>query len=86
MPENSWNIIQRYSDFANLDSVLRISNIELPLPPKRIWGNMDRDFIAERQTGLQVKYLIIIAIYVDLYNKAPFEALKGVPIYTRLLT
>lgn len=54
LKENSWQIIRRYSDFVNLDAQLKISQIELPLPPKKVFGNFDRDFIAVRQNGLQV--------------------------------
>lgn len=32
---------------------LQVCGISLPLPPKKLIGNMDREFIAERQRGLQ---------------------------------
>lgn len=51
--ENSWIIRKRYSDFASLVESLKISGIDLPLPPKKLIGNMEREFIAERQRGLQ---------------------------------
>ncbi|KAM8867648.1 PX domain-containing protein kinase-like protein isoform 2-T2 [Synchiropus picturatus] len=51
--DNSWQVIRRYSDFDVLNSTLMISGITLPLPPKKLIGNMDREFIAERQRGLQ---------------------------------
>ncbi len=54
VPDNSWVVTKRYSDFVALDTALRVSNIELPLPPKRVFGNMDRDFVVERQTALEV--------------------------------
>ncbi|XP_001360653.2 PX domain-containing protein kinase-like protein [Drosophila pseudoobscura] len=52
--ENSWNVLRRYNDFDKLDKCLRISGIELPLPRKRIFGNMRPDFVAERKQALQV--------------------------------
>ncbi|XP_045567192.1 LOW QUALITY PROTEIN: PX domain-containing protein kinase-like protein [Salmo salar] len=52
--ENSWQVIKRYSDFDMLNSSLLVSGVSLPLPPKKLLGNMDREFIAERQRGLQV--------------------------------
>ena len=55
MPENSWTVTKRYSDFVSLDAALKPSGIELPLPPKKVFGNMEREFIAERQIGLQVR-------------------------------
>lgn len=51
--ENSWQVIRRYSDFDVLNSSLMVCGISLPLPPKKLIGNMDREFIAERQRGLQ---------------------------------
>uniref|UniRef100_A0A673HSQ8 PX domain-containing protein kinase-like protein n=1 Tax=Sinocyclocheilus rhinocerous TaxID=307959 RepID=A0A673HSQ8_9TELE len=42
--ENSWTVISLSS---------QISGLNLPLPPKKLLGNMDREFIAERQKGLQ---------------------------------
>ncbi|KAH8372970.1 hypothetical protein KR009_009168 [Drosophila setifemur] len=52
--ENSWNVLRRYNDFDRLDKSLRISGIELPLPRKRIFGNMRPEFVAERKQALQV--------------------------------
>ncbi|MEE6501830.1 hypothetical protein FKM82_004332 [Ascaphus truei] len=57
--ENSWQIVRRYSDFDMLNNSLQISSLSLPLPPKKLIGNMDREFIAERQKGLQ-NYLNVI--------------------------
>ncbi|XP_053144212.1 PX domain-containing protein kinase-like protein isoform X1 [Hemicordylus capensis] len=57
--ENSWQIVRRYSDFDLLNNSLQISALSLPLPPKKLIGNMDREFIAERQKGLQ-NYLNVI--------------------------
>ncbi|XP_074644463.1 PX domain-containing protein kinase-like protein isoform X2 [Tubulanus polymorphus] len=60
--ENSWTVTKRYSDFTALDSVLRIAGYDLDLPPKKMFGNMDREFIAERQIGLQA-YLNVVLSY-----------------------
>ncbi|XP_055503543.1 PX domain-containing protein kinase-like protein isoform X1 [Leucoraja erinacea] len=62
--ENSWQIIRRYSDFDILNSNLQISGLILPLPPKKLIGNMDREFIAERQRGLQNYLNFIITQHV----------------------
>uniref|UniRef100_A0A8C6WS34 PX domain containing serine/threonine kinase n=1 Tax=Neogobius melanostomus TaxID=47308 RepID=A0A8C6WS34_9GOBI len=51
--DNSWQVIRRYSDFDALNSGLMTCGVALPLPPKKLIGNMDREFIAERQRGLQ---------------------------------
>jgi PX domain-containing protein kinase-like protein len=53
--DTTWQIIRRYSDFATLDEKLKPAHIDLPLPPKKVFGNFDRDFIAARQNGLQVR-------------------------------
>ncbi|XP_043934736.1 PX domain-containing protein kinase-like protein isoform X4 [Protopterus annectens] len=65
--ENSWQIIRRYSDFDVLNNNLLISGLTLPLPPKKLIGNMDREFIAERQKGLQ-NYLNVITTHPMLSN------------------
>ncbi|XP_019627806.1 PREDICTED: PX domain-containing protein kinase-like protein isoform X1 [Branchiostoma belcheri] len=54
LAENSWQINRRYSDFAALNTALQMGGLDLNLPPKKIFGNMEREFIAERQQGLQV--------------------------------
>ncbi|XP_035677977.1 PX domain-containing protein kinase-like protein isoform X2 [Branchiostoma floridae] len=54
LAENSWQINRRYSDFAALNTALQIGGVDLNLPPKKIFGNMEREFIAERQQGLQL--------------------------------
>lgn len=51
--DNSWQVIRRYSDFDALNTGLMACGVALPLPPKKLIGNMDREFIAERQRGLQ---------------------------------
>lgn len=38
---------------VNYSFLPQISGLSLPLPPKKLIGNMDREFIAERQKGLQ---------------------------------
>ena len=49
-----WQLKKRYSDFVQLDAELNVSGVVLPLPPKKLIGNFDREFVAERQLGLQV--------------------------------
>lgn len=56
VPENSWTIQKRYSDFVKLDEELKFASLEFQLPPKKVFGNKEREFIAERQHGLQVKF------------------------------
>lgn len=59
LSENNWTIRKRYSDFVTLDTELHISNVSLVMPPKKVFGNMGREFVAERQSGLQ-QYLNIL--------------------------
>lgn len=70
LPERSWRIYKRYNDFLKLHSYLQTSGIPLSLPPKKIIGNMDPDFIAERQKGLQ-KYLNTVLMNPILVSSLP---------------
>uniref|UniRef100_A0A8B9CR40 PX domain containing serine/threonine kinase like n=1 Tax=Anser brachyrhynchus TaxID=132585 RepID=A0A8B9CR40_9AVES len=60
--ENSWQ-----STVSNFPSLFKISALSLPLPPKKLIGNMEREFIAERQKGLQA-YLDVITSHHILSN------------------
>lgn len=51
--ENKWTISRRYRDFAALHVGLQQANIDLPIPPKKLIGNMQPSFVAERQVALQ---------------------------------
>lgn len=51
--ETKWHVSHRYKDFDALQASLQIANIDLPLPPKKLIGNMQPSFIAERQIALQ---------------------------------
>ncbi len=50
----SWQIKRRYNEFNELYNQLKCSNYELPLPPKKAFGNMKKEFLSTRQIGLQV--------------------------------
>lgn len=54
LPDKSWRVSRRYNDFVQLNGVLCNSGVSLPFPPKRIIGNMEPEFIAQRQLALQV--------------------------------
>ncbi|KAL3188086.1 hypothetical protein MRX96_004311 [Rhipicephalus microplus] len=54
--ETSWVVQRRYSDFDALHNQLQVSGQELPLPPKKLFNKMSREFIAERQQKLQSPY------------------------------
>ncbi|XP_042310742.1 PX domain-containing protein kinase-like protein isoform X7 [Sceloporus undulatus] len=49
-----------------------VSALSLPFPPKKLIGNMDREFIAERQKGLQ-NYLNVITSNHILSNCEPVK-------------
>ncbi|XP_063385804.1 PX domain-containing protein kinase-like protein [Cydia fagiglandana] len=66
--EIKWTVSRRYRDFAALHSVLQQANIDLPLPPKKLIGNMQPSFIAERQVALQE--------YINQVLKHPILALS----------
>ncbi|XP_032519991.2 PX domain-containing protein kinase-like protein [Danaus plexippus] len=46
-------VSRRYRDFAVLNTNLQQANIDLPIPPKKLIGNMQPSFVAERQIALQ---------------------------------
>eukprot|EP00794_Sanderia_malayensis_P006160 gene6160-6870_t len=52
-PESKFEVQHRYNDFVTLQSTLQASGFDLPLPPKKVFGNMDSTFIQERKIGLQ---------------------------------
>ena len=53
--EETWAVSKRYSEFDELNTALQAqTGCELPLPPKKMFGNTDRAFVAERQRGLEV--------------------------------
>ncbi|KZC04957.1 PX domain-containing protein kinase-like protein [Dufourea novaeangliae] len=53
LPDKSWRVSRRYNDFIQLNAALSASGLDLSLPPKKIIGNMEPDFIAQRQIALQ---------------------------------
>lgn len=66
----TWRILRRYNEFAELHKCLSISGLELPLPGKRLFGNMRPDFIAERRQALQV-YINTILMNPILASSLP---------------
>jgi PX domain-containing protein kinase-like protein len=50
----SWQIKKRYNEFYDLHAQLKSTNIELPMPPKKMFGNMKKEFLSVRQNGLEV--------------------------------
>ena len=54
LKEHNWVVTKRYNDFVQLDANMKIARPSLELPPKKVFGNLEREFIAERQKGLQV--------------------------------
>lgn len=53
MPDHFHHVTKRYSDFAALDAILKGYGTDFLLPPKKIFGKMDSDFVEQRQLGLQ---------------------------------
>ena len=46
----SWKVYRRYQEFRNLSDALRQEGFRVPvLPPKKLIGTLDPDFLAERQ-------------------------------------
>ncbi|CAD6238665.1 GSCOCG00008509001-RA-CDS [Cotesia congregata] len=72
LPEKSWRVSRRYNDFVQLNGVLSMSGLDLPLPPKKIIGNMDVEFIAQRQIALQ-NYLNVVLMNPILASSLPMK-------------
>ncbi|KAJ8946415.1 hypothetical protein NQ314_008897 [Rhamnusium bicolor] len=68
--DETWRINKRYNEFYKLHNVLQVSGIPLDMPPKKLIGNMDPQFIGERQQGLQ-KYLNSIFMNPILVSSLP---------------
>lgn len=67
LSDNSWSIRRRYSDFDTLNNCLLCSSIDLPLPPKKVFGKLEREFVAERQQGLQVRLYVLLIFLIATY-------------------
>ncbi|XP_043248260.1 PX domain-containing protein kinase-like protein isoform X5 [Colletes gigas] len=81
IPENYWRVSRRYNDFVQLNAALSISAIDLALPPKKIIGNMEPDFIAQRQIALQ-KFLNTILMNPILASSLPMKKFLDPDNYT----
>nr|XP_034178989.1 PX domain-containing protein kinase-like protein isoform X1 [Osmia lignaria] len=81
IPEKSWRVSRRYNDFVQLNGALSISGIDLALPPKKIIGNMEPDFIAQRQVALQ-NYLNNILMNPILASSLPMKKFLDPDNYT----
>lgn len=85
LPDKSWRVYKRYNDFLKLHAQLQVSGIPLPLPPKKIIGNMDPNFIAERQKQLQVlkfcngaHLLRFLFLFLEIFKHYSNESYIGV--------
>ena len=58
---HDWLFIYLFIYFIPFFPFFKVSGLELPLPPKKVFGNMDTTFIAERQNGLQNYVNFILA-------------------------
>ncbi|XP_014204336.1 PX domain-containing protein kinase-like protein isoform X2 [Copidosoma floridanum] len=81
LPDNSWRVCRRYNDFVQLHSMLSASGLNLPLPPKKILGNMEPDFVAQRQAALQ-SYLNCILMNPILASSLPTKKFLDPENYT----
>lgn len=50
-----WEVKHRYNDFVSLNDDFKKRGVHsLPLPPKKLVGNKEREFLAKRMHDLQV--------------------------------
>lgn len=57
--ENSWLVHRRYNDFVALHKYLCTAGLPLSLPAKKLFGNLQPEFVARRLDGLQ-QYLDVV--------------------------
>ncbi|CAF0841362.1 unnamed protein product [Adineta ricciae] len=99
-PAFSWVITKRFREFVELDNLLKDYGFNFELPKKKLFGNTDPIFMAERQKGLQA-YLNILVQHIELCNSLtvhrfldpnshlisyPESALQHVSMFVRSMT
>lgn len=67
--DRSWTVRRRYRDFAQLNNDLSAFGLALGLPPKKLFGNLNPDFIAERQGKLQVSLLHLCNLTILIFQE-----------------
>lgn len=67
LSEASWIITKRFREFVDLNNTLKEYGFNFELPKKKLLGNTNRLFMAQRQAELQV-YLNTIVQYIELCN------------------
>jgi len=60
IPDHFQHVTKRYSEFAELNTVLKGYGTDFSLPPKKVFGKMDSDFIEQRQRDLQVSMFTVV--------------------------
>lgn len=70
LKENCWRLQRRYNDFVELHKCLSVSGIQLPLPEKKLFGNMHPDFISKRLLALQ-EYINAVLMNPILASSLP---------------
>jgi len=65
--QSSWIITKRFREFVDLNNTLKEYGFNFELPKKKLLGNTNRLFMAQRQAELQV-YLNTILQYIELCN------------------
>lgn len=78
----SWEIRKRYNEFNELFNQLKMFNYDLPLPPKKTFGNMKREFLSVRQIGLQ-EFMDKILANLQLAQSYPVKKFLDQENYTQ---
>ncbi|XP_066589905.1 PX domain-containing protein kinase-like protein isoform X2 [Prorops nasuta] len=81
LSEKFWRVSKRYNEFAQLNTALSVPGLDLPLPPKKLIGNMEPDFIAQRQIALQ-NYLNVVLMNPILASSLPMKKFLDPENYT----
>lgn len=80
----TWQTCRRYSDFVALQGGLQEAGLPLPLPKKKVVGNLDREFVLQRQSELQ-EYLQVWTGLEPLHGITDLQALLERPLLANSL-
>ena len=56
---SSWIVIKRFREFDEMNNALKDYGFEFEFPKKKLFGNTDRIFMAQRQRELQVSGITV---------------------------
>jgi len=77
-PSLSWIIRKRFREFDEMNNVLKDYGYQFAFPKKKLFGNTDRIFMAERQKDLQA-FLNALVQHVELCKSSLIQRFLSLP-------